>query len=128
MRVLRMLWALPNTLVGLVLGLLSFARPRWDGRGALIFASQRGLCKLLYQWRYIAITFGHVVITRPDPSEKTLRHEFAHVRQYETWGPFFTLVYAFYCVKLRLEGKNPYHANPFEIEAKRVEEKSSGLF
>jgi len=121
MRALKMLWALPNTLIGLLLGFLSFAWPRWDERGALIFESDRGFRKLHSKANYIAITLGNVIVTDPNPSEETMRHEFAHVRQYETWGLFFALGYAFHWVKLWLERKDPYGDNPFEREAKDAE-------
>ena len=121
MRALKMLWTLPNTLIGLLLGFLSFAWPRWDERGALVFESDRGFRKLHSKANYIAITLGNAIVTDPNPSEKTMRHEFAHVRQYETWGPFFALAYVFYWVKLWLERKDPYGDNPFEREAEEAE-------
>jgi len=122
MRTLKMLWTLPNTLIGLVLGFLSFAWPQWDERGALVFESDRGFRGLHSKWGYAAITFGNVIIASQHPSERLMRHEFAHVGQYETWGPFFILAYVFYCVKLWLEGKNPYNDNPFEREAREAED------
>ena len=120
MRALRMLWTLPNTLIGLILGFLSFAWPRWDERGALVFESDRGFRKLHSRGNYIAITLGNAIVANPDPSEETMRHEFVHVRQYETWGPFFALAYAFFWVKLWSEGQDPYRDNPFEREARRT--------
>ncbi len=124
MRALKMLWTLPNTLVGLILGFLSFTWPRWDGRGALVFESDRGFRRLHSSSSrgYIAITLGNVIVTNPNPDEKTMRHEFTHVRQYETWGPFFALAYAYYWVKLKSEGKDPYGDNPFEVEARKAEQ------
>jgi hypothetical protein len=121
MWILQMLWTLPNTLIGLVLGFLSFTWPRWDERRALVFESDRGFRKLHSRSNYIAITLGNVIVTNPNPSKETMRHEFAHVRQYEAWGSFFALAYAFFGLKLWLEDKKPYQDNPFEREAREAE-------
>lgn len=125
MRILKMLWTLLNTLIGLALGFLSFAWPRWDERGALVFESDQGFRKLHSKKGFAAITFGNAIIATPNPSERLMRHEFAHVRQYETWGPFFMLAYAFYWLKLWLEDKDPYMDNPFEREARKAELKDA---
>jgi len=122
MRILKMLWTLPNTLIGVLLGLLSFTWPWWDGRRALIFESDRGFRKLHARQGYAAITFGNAIVTTPDPGERLMRHELTHVRQYETWGPFYALAYGFYWVKLWLQGQDPYWDNPFEIEARAAED------
>lgn len=122
MQVLKILWALPNTLVGLVLGFLSFVWPRWDARGVLLFESEQGFKKYHSQRGYAAITLGHAIIIQPNPQEKLMRHELAHVAQYEKWGPFYMLVYAFYWVKLSLGGHDGYKDNPFEKEAREVED------
>ena len=112
-----MLWTSPNTLVGVLLGFLSFTWPRWDERGALVFESSRGFRELHSKFNYGAITLGNAIVVEPNPTADTMRHEFVHVRQYEAWGPFFALAYAFYWVKLKLEDKDPYSDNPFEREA-----------
>lgn len=125
MQALGMVWTLPNTLVGLVLGLLSFAWPWWHKCGALVFESDRGFRKLHSKRGYVAITFGHVIITEPTPDERLMRHEFAHVRQYEKWGPFYMLAYGFFWLKLSLEGKDGYRDNPFEKEAREAEDNPS---
>lgn len=125
MRAPGMLWTLPNTLIGLALGFLSLAWPRWDERGALVFESDRGFCKLHSKRGYAAITFGHVIITRPNPGERLMRHEFAHVRQYEKWGALYMLGYGFYWLKLWLEGKDGYRDNPFERKARKAEDEHS---
>ena len=98
MRVLGMFWTLPNTLLGVLLGFLSFTWPWWDERRALIFESDQGFRKLHSRKGYAAITFGNAIITTPNASERLMRHEFTHVRQYESWGPFFALAYGFYWV------------------------------
>lgn len=121
MLIFKMLWTLPNTLIGLILGFLSFAWPRWEKSGVLIFESDRGFRKLHSEQGYGAITFGHVVISKPNPSPRLMRHEMAHVKQYERWGPFYMLAYGFYWLKLTLTGKDGYHDNPFEVEASKAE-------
>jgi len=121
MRALKMLWALPNTLVGLLLGFLSFDWPRWEPRGALVFESERGFRKYHSDRGYAAITFGHVIIAGPRPGEKLLRHELAHVAQYEKWGPLFMPAYVYHFVRLALAGQDGYTDNPFEREARQAE-------
>jgi len=60
-------WTLPNTLLGLALGALTFQRPRIHG-GAIVFdRGPRG---------------GHLLV-----------HERHHIRQYMAWGPLFIPVY-----------------------------------
>src|SRR3989304_3444875 len=57
---LGFLWTLPNTLVGLVLGLLTFQRPHILG-GAIVFdRAPRGLTCELARFRPAAMTVGQV--------------------------------------------------------------------
>ena len=66
-----------------------------------------------------ALTIGHVVIARDALCmERTRAHEHIHVRQFERWGPFFIPLYACATLIALVQGKNAYHGNCFEIEAR----------
>jgi hypothetical protein len=111
----RYLWALPNTLLGLVLGLLSFRLPRVD-EGILVFeGSALGFLWILSRIRREAVTFGHVVLSAVPLRGAIRRHELAHVGQYERLGPAFIPVY----VGLWLV--RGYRRHPLELAAIREE-------
>ena len=103
-QLIRILWASPNTLLGLALGVLGVPF------GARMHLAEGTLQVLRYPFLKpfpaCAVTFGHCVLYRrgtgpDDPARRHDRqgwqrigdHERAHVRQYERWGPFFLLVY-----------------------------------
>ena len=69
-------------------------------------------------WRYRAITFGHVVLCVDEIDEATFEHELVHVRQYETWGPFFVPAYLVASASARRGGGNAYRDNRFEVAAR----------
>ncbi len=112
---LRYLWAAPASLVGFVLA-LGFRRWSWR-EGVLLAEGARWPRRL--GWRYRAITFGHVVLCVDEISDDVFAHERVHVRQYETWGPFFLPAYLVASFWTRLRGKHHYRDNPFEIAARR---------
>jgi hypothetical protein len=111
----RYLWALPNTLVGLILGLVSFRFPRLD-EGLLVFeGSPRGFLWVLSRMRRQAVTFGHVVLSAVPLRGALRRHELAHVGQYERLGPAFIPVYVgIWLVR-------GYRRHPLELAASRAE-------
>lgn len=130
---LRHGWALPASLIGVVLVLLSLAS---GGRAAM----HRGVWEASGGWpgRWLArglpftgpvaaITFGHVVLGDFEASlEATRAHERAHVRQYECWGLFFFPAYLLAGLWIWLKGGNPYRDNVFEVAARKAE-LASGL-
>jgi hypothetical protein len=68
-----------------------------------------------------AMTLGHVVIGRDARAlELTRDHERVHVRQYESWGPFFVPAYLCAGACAFLQGGHPYFDNRFEREARRA--------
>jgi hypothetical protein len=73
-------------------------------------------------WRYRAITFGHVVLAVDELDDRLMRHELAHVRQYETWGLFLLPAYALASLWVRLRGGHAHRDNPFEVAARRAED------
>lgn len=121
LKCLAIIWTLPNTLLGVGLGLLGMllgGRARWVG-GALEFhgTALRWLFgKLPNGVR--AMTLGHSILGVDESSlERARDHEHVHVRQYERWGPLFIPAYLGCSLLLLLRGQDPYHDNPFEKQA-----------
>lgn len=124
MRLVRVLWALPNTLLGLLfvpVALLSGGGVR--RRAGALEVQGRGVAWILRRLVPIpggasALTLGHVVLGR---DERCLRacdaHERVHVRQYETWGPLFLPAYVAASLAALLRGADPYRENRFERAA-----------
>ena len=100
-RLLGHLWTLPNTLLGLWVGLL-LARGlprRAPGYDFWIFDSGGGISSRVKAAGPWATTFGAVVVfwepsVSSDP--RLLRHEAWHVRQYLHLGPYFLPLYLFF--------------------------------
>lgn len=118
------LWALPWTLLGLCIGgvgLLTGGKARRVGRvlefwggGTAVFLRVFPLVK-----GASAVTFGHTVLGRSRETLDSCRpHEWAHVRQYERWGPLFVPAYVICWVWLGCLGRDPYLDNPFERQAR----------
>jgi hypothetical protein len=114
-RVFRIIWAGPNSLIGLVL--LPFFRRRRVVHGVVLAEGAEWPPRL--GWRYTAITFGHVVLSVREPiPEDILRHELEHVRQYEIWGPLFLPLYWLASFGAALMGRHFYKDNYFETAAR----------
>jgi hypothetical protein len=64
-----------------------------------------------------AVTLGRTIVVRPGTalSERLLRHELEHVRQWARRPLLFPVLYT-----LR-QLRHGYHANPYEIEARAAE-------
>lgn len=112
MRLLAYAWAAPVTLVGLLLGLASGARPqRRDG--VLVFAGARGPSGLFLRARgFRATALGHAVISTGAIDDALMAHELVHVRHAERLGVFSALLYA---VLYPLYG---YNRHPMERAAR----------
>ena len=134
MHLLRYLWALPNTLLGLTVSLFA----SWGGgsvhvREGVLEASGGFLTTLLRLLRPVgldvaALTLGHVVLAQNEQRmERCRAHERVHVRQYETWGPFFLPAYFIGSLLAAVRGKHPYLDNPFEQAAFHEEPLPSSL-
>jgi hypothetical protein len=125
LRLTRLLWASPNTLLGLLLvalWMLFGARARWVD-GALEAAPSRPMRPggLRMRLPFAAVTLGHVVVAvDPRELEQHRAHERVHVRQYERWGPAFLPAYVASSAWQWLEGRHPYWDNRFELEARRL--------
>jgi hypothetical protein len=120
LQILRILWALPYTLLGLgigAIGLCSGGRVRVRGR---VIEFYGGAVKwfLTRPCGALAMTLGHVVLGQTDAAlDVTHDHEMVHVRQYERWGPMMGPAYLGCSAVLWFMGRRPYRDNPFEREA-----------
>jgi hypothetical protein len=114
--ILRVLWAAPNSAIGLVFALF-FKRRRAIG-GILLCEGATWPARL--GWHYRAITFGHVVLAVDELDDETLAHERAHVAQFERWGPLFIPAYLCAALVASLKGGRAYWDNHFEVQARRA--------
>ena len=111
---LGFVWSLPNTLVGLALGALTFQTPRILG-GAIVFdRSDRGLTWLLTRMHRPAMTVGFVILSARPLEGRLLAHGRHHVRESMVWGPLFVPVY------LALAVPFGYRRHPMERAARRA--------
>ena len=126
-KLIRYLWAFPNTLVGLLFLPTAFQRGSGaeivDGvlevHGPLVAAVLR---HLPIGGGAAAITLGHVVFgSNPRILALTRTHERVHVRQCERWGPAFIPAYLLASAWAALRGRGAYEGNRFEREAYRCE-------
>jgi hypothetical protein len=123
-RLPRYLWALPNSVLGLALGLLCVGGRRggrWvDGALEIHGPGVGGLFARLGSDRLVirSLTLGHVVLAR-DLSclQATRRHERVHVAQYERWGPAYLPAYLLASLVAAGRGRDPYLDNRFERRA-----------
>ena len=119
----KILWALPNTLIGVtagILGLLTGGSYQLHS-GCLEFHGGLvtwALERMPLTGGVLAMTLGHSVIGQTAEGLDVSRdHERIHVRQYERWGPFFLPAYLAVSVWLWCVGRDCYRENPFEVEA-----------
>jgi hypothetical protein len=123
LRLLAYLWALPVTVIGLCLGLMSvISGGHWQLRGGVVEVTG-GLAGWLLRgsrwWRGGAATaLGHVILARDqDCLERSNAHERAHVRQFERWGVFLLPAYFLIGQWLALRGYDRHLDHPFEQQA-----------
>ena len=121
--VMRYVWALPATTVGLLftaVALCAGATMRFSD-GVIEVAGGRAdriVSLLPASARFVAITFGHVIIGIDHAVLRRVRlHEHVHVRQYERWGLLFFPLYVASSLMQLLHGLDPYLNNCFEREA-----------
>ena len=122
--VAKLFWALPCSLVGVLLALVPLA---FGGRakvvaGALEVTYRQRLAscgKLALRLPFRGIVFGHVILAvTQEELTRIGRHERVHVEQYECWGPVFFLAYPASSLWQLLRGRDPYRYNHFEIQAR----------
>ena len=111
---LGFVWTLPNTLLGVLLGVVTFQRPRIHG-GALVFdRNPRGLSWVMSRMQRSAMTVGFVILSAVPLDGPLLAHERHHIHQYMAWGPLFIPAY------LVLAARFGYRRHPFERAARRA--------
>ena len=114
LHLLGFLWTLPNTVLGLALGALTFQAPRIHG-GAIVFdRGPRGVTALLPRFHRTAMTVGFVILGAVPIEGRLLLHERHHIHQYMVWGPLFIPVH------LALAIPNGYRNHPWERAARRA--------
>ena len=99
--ILGWLWALPTTLVGVLLGFIGGARPAHTSgpECAWVWHVEGGLLGWLFSAVALpgghigAQTIGAVILIRPDCDPRLLTHERCHVRQAFALGPLYLPVY-----------------------------------
>jgi hypothetical protein len=120
----RYVWALPNTLVGVLLvpcalwpgGGMRLLDGVLEVHGPLISSLLRHAVPL--RSGASAITFGHIVLGRDRVSLDAARdHERVHVRQCEIWGPAFIPAYLLAALWALVNGTGAYSGNYFERQA-----------
>ena len=111
---LGFVWTLPNTLLGLILGLLTFQVPRVQDGLVLFDRRARGLTWLMPAFGRSAMTVGFVVLSATTLEGRLLAHERHHVRQYMAWGPLFIPVYFLLAIPFG------YRRHPMERGAERA--------
>ena len=122
-RLLRYLWAIPYTLLGLALGglaVLMGASVRKHLGVIEVYGGRMGaaVARLPRLFNFSAMTLGHVILAVDRSALAQLRrHEHVHVRQYERWGPLFLPAYLLSSLVQLLRGRNPYRENHFERQA-----------
>ena len=112
--VLRFVWTLPNTVLGLVLGLLTFQAPRTDDGLVLFDRRPRGITWLMPRLGRSAMTVGLVILSSRPLRGRLLAHERHHVRQYLAWGPLFIPAYLLLAIPFG------YRRHPMERAAERA--------
>lgn len=121
--VVRYVWALPATAVGLLVsGFALCAGATIRIVDGVIEVAGGRLARLVSRLpsshRFVAITFGHVIIGIDHPTLRSVRsHERIHVQQYERWGALFFPLYAGSSLLQFVRGHDPYSSNCFEREA-----------
>lgn len=122
-KLIKVLWALPNTLLGLALGGIGLCTggKLQICRGCMEFSG--GMVRWFVRHlplgdATLAITLGHTILGQTPSGLAIARdHEHVHVAQYERWGPFFLPAYFVCSVWLWMIGRDAYRDNPFEVEA-----------
>ena len=125
--ILRTLWTLPTTALGLLVGGVCWPLgARWRVVEGVLECHGGGVTWLLehatvLEGGALAITFGDVVLGRsPAALDLCREHEHVHVRQAHRWGPLFVPAYLLASAVMWLRGRRGYRDNPFEAEAYAV--------
>lgn len=124
---LSVLWTLPNTMLGLMIGvpsLLFGGKMQVRGRALEFYGggTKWFIHRLPHGQFVLALTLGHTILGQTEASLDVARkHETVHVRQYERWGSFMLPAYFLSSIYVWLLGKRFYRDNPFEREAHEID-------
>ena len=126
---LGILWALPLTLLGILLALpvLAIHGQVQLIRGPTIALLVRGpfADRMLSRHPFgamSAMALGHIIISENQGlSSRILIHELAHVRQAMRWGLLFPFAYLASSAWAAIRGRDAYWHNKFEIDAREAE-------
>ena len=128
LRVLRYLWVLPVTLLGVLIALVSRGSggslQRVEGVLEVAGGWPAGVLRrgFPFSGAVAALTLGHVVVgVSLNALTATRAHERAHVRQFERWGVLLLVLYPLAGLLAWVRGGNPYRDNLFEREARAAE-------
>ncbi len=125
MKILRYIWALPNTLLGILfIPFVFFASGGIKIVDGVLEIHGRLISFILKHCLPIrggvsALTLGHVILGRDHDSLSINRcHEHAHVKQYEMLGPVFLPVYLAASLWAWIKGRGAYKGNYLERKAR----------
>lgn len=127
LQTLRILWASPNTLLGLSLGLVGMCfggRAQFRGRAIEFYGGgTKWLINRMPNGQFVlALTLGHTVLGQTAASLDISRdHEAVHIAQYERWGPLMLPAYFLSSLYTWWSGRRFYRDNPFEREAYEID-------
>lgn len=119
-------WALPTTLLGLLIVAPSGAHPyAIRPAGAWWWVANRGPWHSWLTWSGMAaLTCGAVTVCLPgfEDNEVMIRHERQHLLQAFCLGALFVPAYYALCLFEWASGKSAYRDNPLEVVAYRKQE------
>ncbi len=120
--ILKYLWALPNTIIGMVIGVLSLLTGGSAIRTGAVFEFHDGFAtwflKNVTKSGILAMTLGYTILGKDRIALDDARdHEMIHVAQYGRWGPFFLPAYLISSIAQQIKGRDAYRDNMFEREA-----------
>lgn len=128
LRLLRYAWALPVTLIGMLVIVMAKSSGGSVQKVDGVLESAGGWpARILHRGfpfsgAVAAMTLGHVVVgVSLDALSATRVHERVHVQQFERWGMLLLVLYPLAGLLALLRGGNPYRDNPFEQEARAAE-------
>lgn len=127
LRLLRLLWASPYSVLGLAVGAIGLATGGGVRAREGILEFYGGFTRWIVRHSPLgeccaAITLGHTVIGQSEADlDMAHDHEMVHVRQFERWGPLMGPAYLGASVVIWLAGGRAYLDNPFEKEAYQAE-------
>lgn len=129
LRLLLYLWALPVTLLGMLVAFVARSSGgTWQRVDGVVEAAGGWPARVLrrgfpFSGAVAALTLGHVVIgVSLAALVATRAHERAHVRQFERWGLLLLVLYPLAGLAAWVRGGHPYRDNRFEREARVAEE------